>query len=82
METANDLPTRVQDIVTDENLTKDEKVEALTGLYDHARGEQRAASESPMIDDDGLNDTLRSIEKALAELGAEPSAQENGPATL
>lgn len=82
METANDLTTRVQDIVNDENLTRGEKVEALTGLYDHARAEQRAASESPMIDDDGLNDTLRNIEKALAEFGEKPSVEDNGAATL
>jgi hypothetical protein len=82
METANDLTIRVQDLVNDENLTKGEKIKALYGLYDHARAEQRAASESPMIDDDGLNDSLSNIEKALAEFGEQPSSHDNGAATL
>ncbi|THF49767.1 hypothetical protein E6C51_12345 [Allorhizobium terrae] len=60
----------MQDLLNDENLTRGEKIEALKGLYEHGRAEQRTASESPMIDDDGLNDTLRNIEKALADLGA------------
>lgn len=82
MEITNDLSTQVQDILTDDNLSKAEKIEALYGLYNYARAEQRGATESPMIDDDGLNDTLRMIEIALGDLGERPSLNDNRIASL
>ena len=52
----------------------------LRELQSEARGIQRAGSESMMSADDGLQDDLRVIEKALRQLGAD--VEEKGAATL
>lgn len=82
MEITKDLSTQAQDILTDDNLSKAAKIEVPYGLYNYARPEQRGATESPMIDDDGLNATLRMIEIALGDLGERPSLNDNRIALL
>lgn len=62
---------KVQDIVEDESLTTEEKIARLRDIESEARGLQRAASESPMGDDDGWQDELRQVRIALDKLGAE-----------
>ncbi|MCC0029344.1 MAG: hypothetical protein H6891_03370 [Brucellaceae bacterium] len=58
----------VTEIVNSE-LDRNKKAKQLRHLYTDARDQQRAASESAMIDMDGLNDRLRQIELAARELG-------------
>lgn len=61
---------KVQEIVEDEALTTEEKIAKLRDIESEARGLQRAASESPMGDDDGWQDELRQVRIALDRLGA------------
>lgn len=61
---------RVLEILEDGSLTKDEKIAELRKIESEARGLQRAASESPMGDDDGWQDDLRQVRLALDKLGA------------
>jgi hypothetical protein len=62
---------KVQEILGDESLTTEEKIAKLREIESEARGLQRAASESPMSDDDGWQDELRQVRLALSKLGAE-----------
>lgn len=62
---------KVQEIVEDESLTTEEKIAKLRDIESEARGLQRAASESPMGDDDGWQDELRQVRIALDKLGAQ-----------
>nr|WP_245463120.1 hypothetical protein [Mesorhizobium sp. M7D.F.Ca.US.005.01.1.1] len=61
---------RVLEIVEDGSLTAEQKIAELRGIESEARGLQRAASESPMGDDDGWQDDLRQVRLALDKLGA------------
>jgi len=61
---------RVLEIVEDGSLTNDEKIAELREIESESRGLQRAASESPMSDDDGWQDDLRQVRLALDKLGA------------
>lgn len=61
---------KVQEIVEDEALTTEEKIARLREIESEARSLQRAASESPMGDDDGWQDELRQVRIALDKLGA------------
>ena len=61
---------KIQDITDDETLSVEEKVEQLREIESEARGLQRAASESPMNDNDGWDDDLREVRFALDKLGA------------
>lgn len=61
---------RVQEIVGDDHLSTDSKVEKLREIESEVRGLQRAASESPMNPNDGWDDDLREVRKALDRLGA------------
>jgi hypothetical protein len=62
---------RIQHIVDDKSLHKDEKISALLEIESEARALQRAASESPMVNDDGWDGALRDVRKALDKLGWE-----------
>lgn len=71
---------KVQLILDDKSLDRDEKIAALLDIESEARALQRAASESPMVDDDGWEGALRDVRKALDKLGwKEP---EKGAASL
>lgn len=73
----------VRAIVADEALSRAERITHLTKLRDDARAEQRLASESPAVDDDGLTSKLRDAEMVLEALGYDLSkAEGKGPATL
>jgi CMP-2-keto-3-deoxyoctulosonic acid synthetase len=62
---------KVQEIVEDDGLSRQEKIEQLRAIETEARGLQRAASESPMNPGDGWDEELRDVRKALDDLGAE-----------
>lgn len=62
---------KVQQILDDKSLDRDKKIEALLEIESEARALQRAASESPMVDDDGWEGALRDVRKALDKLGWE-----------
>ncbi|MGO4438296.1 hypothetical protein [Rhizobium sp. RAF56] len=74
------MATKVSDIMGDSRLSKDRKIEELRKLRAEARGVQRAGSESAMSADDGLQNDLRVVEKALGELDGD--IEEKGAATL
>lgn len=62
---------RIKEIVEDDILSVDEKVEQLREIETEARALQRAASESPMNAGDGWDDDLVSVRKALHAFGAD-----------
>ena len=70
----------VRDILLDSHIRKSGKIDRLRELQSEARGVQRAGSESSMSADDGLQDDLRVIEKALHDLDAD--TEQKGTATL
>jgi hypothetical protein len=70
----------VRDILFDSHLRKSGKIDRLRELRSEARAIQRAGSESSMSADDGLQDDLRVIEKALHDLDAD--IPHRGAATL
>ncbi|MGV1790102.1 hypothetical protein GR212_03510 [Rhizobium lusitanum] len=70
----------VRDILFDNRMRRNGKIDRLRELRNEARGIQRAGSESAMSADDGLQDDLRVIEKALHDLDAD--VMEKGAATL
>jgi hypothetical protein len=74
------MESKVRDILGNGSLPRGRKVDELRRLRSEARGIQRAATESPMNIDDGLQDDLRVVEKALHQLGAD--VEEKGAATL
>lgn len=74
------MQKKINEIVADPTMSVSHKIEELQALDEEARALQRAATESTMDDDDGLQNNLRLIEKALLDLGVDN--QEKGPATL
>jgi hypothetical protein len=77
---ATAMELKVKDIVANGALPRSRKLDELRKLQSEARGVQRAGTESPMSADDGLQDDLRVVEKALQQLGAD--SEQKGPATL
>ena len=71
---------KVQEILDDGTLSTESKIEKLREIETEARGLQRAASEGPMNPNDGWDNELREVRKALDSLGAEEA--EKGAATL
>ncbi len=71
---------KVQEIVDDDDLSVPNKIEKLREIETEVRGLQRAASEGPMNPNDGWDDELRLVRKALNKLGAEEPRK--GAATL
>lgn len=78
------IADRINEILIAPGLTRAERIKGLKILRDDARAEQCAASESGMIDDDGLNDVLKHLYLAIIRLGGEPLAEEEKrtPASL
>jgi hypothetical protein len=73
----------VREVLNDAGLTHQDRIKKLMKIRDDARAEQRMASESPSVDDDGLNSKLRDVEMVLDKLGEAPSVEEGkGAATL
>ncbi len=71
---------KVQEIVEDSHLSTERKIEKLREIETEVRGLQRAASESPMNPNDGWDDELSTVRKALDAFGAKREAK--GAATL
>ena len=71
---------QIHDILDDKGASGEEKIQKLREIESEMRGLQRAASESPMNPDDGWDDTLREVRKALDSLGAKEPLK--GAATL
>ncbi len=69
-----------KDILSNDRLSRIEKIAKLQELLSEARGLQRAATESGMDPEDGVTRNLRDIELALDQLSAE--TRETGAATL
>ncbi len=74
---------KVRAVLLNPDLDAAQRINLLTKMREDARAEQRAASESMMVDADGLNADLRDIELALDGLGQSPAEVEGkGPASL
>lgn len=71
---------QIEAILGDRSLSNEQKTAAVIKLQEDARDIQRAATESGMDPDDGLNKDLREIELALEKLGID--TEESGAATL
>ena len=67
---------QIERLVHDPSLSREDTIKQLQQLLFDARATQRAATESPMNDEDGLNNNLRLIELALLELGVDPVTNE------
>ena len=67
--TVTTIELKISDILDDPALPKEKKIAKLQKLEEEARALQRAATESPMVDDDGWQSDLRLVEKALGRLG-------------
>ena len=78
--TVSTMELRVRAIRDDDTATRAEKIKRLTKLRDDARALQRAATESPMVEDDGWNEDVHVVDVALSSLGFD--VEEKGPATL
>jgi hypothetical protein len=77
------MTLKIRAIVSDEALDRDQKVDRLMKLHREARAEQRTATESGMVDDDGLNADLLEIDLALERLGqGKDTSTSGGAATL
>jgi hypothetical protein len=61
---------KVQEIIEDVSLDRDEKIAGLREIESEARGLQRAASESSMNAEDGWDCDLRQVRLALDRLAA------------
>lgn len=72
--------TQIDEILNDKSLNHQQKIDAVMKLQEEARDIQRAATESGMDPDDGLNNDLRKIDLMLEQLGA--STDDTGAATL
>jgi hypothetical protein len=77
---ATAMELKVKDIIANRGLPQNRKIDELRKLQSEARGVQRAGTEGPMSPDDGLQDDLRVVEKALHDLGGD--VEEKGAATL
>lgn len=62
---------KIKEIVEDNDLSTDEKVEQLREIETETRALQRAASEGPMNANDGWDDDLVVVRKALDKFGAD-----------
>ena len=60
---------RIQQIVDDADLSNEGKIDQLIEIESEARALERAASEGPMNPNDGWDDDLRLVRKALEKLG-------------
>ncbi|KPB01562.1 hypothetical protein [Ahrensia marina] len=67
----------VQQIVDDQKLANADKITKLKKMHEDERAIQRAATESPMAQDDGLNDRLHDITLALKDLGVDSKGPED-----
>ena len=62
---------RIQEIVEDRDLSTQDKIDQLREIETETRALQRAASEGPMNANDGWDDDLVKVRKALGLFGAD-----------
>lgn len=74
------MTLKIRAILDDEELGRAQKADRLMKLHEEARAEQRTASESGMVADDGLNADLREIDLALERLGEHKKTSTGGGA--
>ncbi|MBB4302721.1 hypothetical protein GGD81_001757 [Rhodobium orientis] len=73
----------IDSVLNDTSLSREQMIRKIKTLYFDARARQRAATESPMVGDDGLNNDLMAYEQALENLGIDvASIEDEGAATL
>jgi len=62
---------KIHEIMQDDALGRDEKIDMLRDIESEARALQRTASEGPMNAEDGWETDLREVRLALFRLGAD-----------
>ena len=73
----------IDSVLNDTSLSREQMIRKIKTFYFDARARQRAATESPMVGDDGLNNDLMVYERALEGLGIDvTSIEDEGAATL
>jgi hypothetical protein len=73
----------IERILKDATLGREERIAELQKIYFTVRAEQRAATESAMVDDPDIGAELKEVELALKGLDAEiPAPEDRGAATL
>lgn len=78
--TVSTMELKLQAIRNDAGLSRKEKIARLEKLRTEARALQRAATESPMVEDDGWYEDVHLIDIELENMGH--PVEEKGPATL
>ncbi|MBW8636682.1 hypothetical protein K1W69_05715 [Hoeflea sp. WL0058] len=74
---------QIQEIVTDRTKSPEEQLQLLEKMRQEVRAEMRAATESPMVDDNDLGAELKLVEEAIESIDPDAeSTQETGAATL
>lgn len=81
---SNRITGQISEILKDDTQSAAARIDALLKLRADARALQRAATESPMGNDDAADSGLREIDRALGKLGHRDIAREdeNSAATL
>lgn len=73
----------IEKILSDGQLSADERIDRLERMREGVRAEMRAATESGMAGDDDLGDDLKKLDEVLDELNTKPqSIEDTGAATL
>jgi len=78
------IKSQISALLNDETLSRKEQVDALIKMREDARALERAATESPMVNDNHSGEVLREIDHALERLGYQEvtDADERSAATL
>lgn len=77
------VKTEIEEVVTDKKMSVEEQIARLEKMREEVRAQMRAATESGMVDDDGLGESLRYLDEALENLDSAPeSIEDTGAATL
>ena len=77
------IKAQIQEIVTDRTKSPKEQLELLEKMRQEVRAEMRAATESPMVDDNDLGAELKMVEEAIESIDPDAeTTQETGAATL
>lgn len=75
---------KIAQLLKDESRSREDRIAELLKMREDARALQRAATESPMANEEDGSTGLREIDRALEKLGhgTKSDADENSAATL
>ena len=77
------VKAQIQEIITDKKKSPQEQLRLLRKMYQELRAEMRAATESPMVDDQDLGAELKMVEEAIENIDPDTEiTDDKGAATL